>query len=85
MEREPVDDRSGEAGVGEGLTHSENGALEATATDARSSRSVRTWKSSSAAARVEVGVAELVEAEIRGRSAGCPAPPAQIRTCALSR
>ncbi len=35
-----------------------------------------------------VGVEEVtlsLGTEIRGRSAGCPAPPAQIRTCALTR
>ncbi len=44
-----IDNGGGEAGVGEGFSHLENGELLAMAMDARSSRSVRIWKSSSAA------------------------------------
>ena len=45
---EPVDDRGGEAPSGKTEPHSPKGRLLATAIEARSSRSVMTWKSSSA-------------------------------------
>ena len=41
--------------------HSEKGALEATATEARSSRSVRIWKSRSVARGLKAHEAEFVE------------------------
>ena len=47
-EGEPVDHGGGEAGVGEGGPHSENGALLAQAMEAFSSRAVMIWNSSSA-------------------------------------
>jgi hypothetical protein len=47
-ECETVNDRGAEAGVGEGLVQPSGASLDAIATDAFSSRSVRTWNSSSA-------------------------------------
>jgi hypothetical protein len=47
-EGDPVDDRGAESRIGKVLDQPENDSLEAIATDAFSSRSVRTWKSSSA-------------------------------------
>ena len=48
VEGDPVDDRGDQAGVGEDGSHSLNGRLVPIAIEARSSRSVMTWKSSSA-------------------------------------
>ncbi len=47
-EGESVDDRGAESRVGECLVKAEKASFEAMATEAFSSRSVRTWKSSSA-------------------------------------